>query len=71
MFNMIYYGGSYYDGLKVGQPEEYDLDLLLVLPKTANPQFLISDTHGYVYVQLLELERLLRQPEGAKYEYVF
>lgn len=37
LFNAIYektfYGGSYYDDLKVGKPDEFDLDLLLVLPK--------------------------------------
>lgn len=67
MFTNTFYGGSYYDGLKVGQPDEYDLDLLLSLPKVASPQFLVSDTAGYVYVQLQDIERLWKQPEGSKY----
>lgn len=33
LYKGIYYGGSYFDDLKVGKPDEYDLDLLLELPK--------------------------------------
>lgn len=69
MFSTIYYGGSFYDGLKVGKPEEYDLDLLLSLPKYANPQFVESDIPGFSYVQLPDMEKLRKQPEGPKYRY--
>lgn len=33
LYKEIYYGGSYFDDLKVGKPDEFDLDLLLELPK--------------------------------------
>lgn len=68
MYNNIYYGGSYYDGLKVGKPEEYDLDLLMSLPKIGNPQIIESDVAGYVYIQLPLFEKLKKQPEGCKYK---
>lgn len=68
LYTKIYYGGSFYDGLKVGKPEEYDLDLLMSLPKFANPLFIESDAPGYVYVQLPLLEKLKKQPEGPKYK---
>lgn len=32
LYKSKYYGGSYYDNLKVGPPNEYDLDLVLRLP---------------------------------------
>lgn len=32
LYKSKYYGGSYYDNLKVGEPNEYDLDLVLRLP---------------------------------------
>ena len=35
IFQRVYHTGSFYDGLKVGEPEEYDLNLVLEpkLPK--------------------------------------
>lgn len=33
LYEETFYGGSYFDDLKVGKPDEFDLDLLLVLPK--------------------------------------
>lgn len=68
MYTTIYYGGSFYDGLKVGKPEEYDLDLLISLPKFANPQVIESDLPGYAHVQILDMEKLKKQPEGPKYK---
>lgn len=67
MYTNIFYGGSFYDGLKVGKPEEYDLDLLISLPKIANPVFIESDVPGYVYVQMPLIDKLRKQPEGSKY----
>ena len=29
LFKDIYYGGSYYDGLKIGKPNEYDLNFVM------------------------------------------
>ncbi|XP_066146340.1 cyclic GMP-AMP synthase-like receptor [Euwallacea fornicatus] len=33
LFEKTFYGGSVYDGLKIEKPNEFDMDLLLVLPK--------------------------------------
>lgn len=33
LYEETFYGGSYFDDLKVGKPDEFDLDLMLVLPK--------------------------------------
>lgn len=68
LYTTIYYGGSYYDGLKVGKPEEYDLDLLFLLPKYANPEIIESNLPGYVYVKIPDMEKLMKQPEGPKYK---
>lgn len=71
MFQNISYNGSYYDNLKIGKPEEFDLDLVMVFPKICNVQMIESDCAGYVYLQLLELEKLMKQQEGFQYKYVF
>ena len=34
MYNSIMYGGSYYKGTKIGEPDEYDLDLIIKLQET-------------------------------------
>lgn len=34
LYEETFYGGSYFDDLKVGEPDEFDLDLMLVLPKS-------------------------------------
>lgn len=68
MFQEISYGGSYYDSLKIGKPEEYDLNLVMVLPKTANVQVIESDTAGYVHLKLTELKGLMKQNESVNYK---
>lgn len=68
LFRRIFYGGSYYDGLKVGKPEEYDLDILFFLPKLTKPQLTTGSLPGYLKVQLRDLEAILQQKETyAKY----
>ncbi|XP_074033053.1 cyclic GMP-AMP synthase-like receptor isoform X1 [Leptinotarsa decemlineata] len=59
LFSTIYYGGSYYDGLKVGHPDEYDIDMLLVLPKNL-AKIVISTVPGYVHAILTNKEELAR-----------
>lgn len=68
MYQSTYYGGSYYERLKVGKPEEYDLDLLLKIPKLCNSQVIESDYPGFVHLQLPDFEKLEKQPEGANYK---
>lgn len=56
-FNSIYerffFGGSFYDGLKVGKPNEFDIDLVFTLPTTANATIIINGQYpGFVEVQV-------------------
>ncbi|KAJ3644769.1 hypothetical protein Zmor_022474 [Zophobas morio] len=64
MFRRVFYGGSYYDGLKVGDPGEFDLDLLLDLPRYAQPELVDSIYPGFVQVQVNRLDAWMRQPEA-------
>ncbi|XP_068911431.1 cyclic GMP-AMP synthase-like receptor [Tenebrio molitor] len=64
MFTRVFYGGSYYDGLRVGKPEEFDLDLLLSLPKYAAPVLTTSKMPGFVHLQLQKFDDWLKQPEA-------
>lgn len=66
MYTAIYYGGSYYDGLKISDPGEYDCDLLLRLPAYAKPMVQISSP-GFVQVQLTDWEKFSKQPEFKAY----
>ncbi|KRT86933.1 hypothetical protein AMK59_1452 [Oryctes borbonicus] len=47
-YNRIFYGGSYFDGLKVGKPEEFDLDILLKVPKLGQPVLTHTNEPGYL-----------------------
>lgn len=33
LYNSIEYGGSFYKGTKIGEPDEYDLDLVISFPE--------------------------------------
>ncbi|XP_044758696.1 cyclic GMP-AMP synthase-like isoform X2 [Coccinella septempunctata] len=59
LYNKKFYGGSYYDGLKLHSPDEYDLDLALKLPTKLNHRLEISDVHGFVriYVNLESMKQ--------------
>lgn len=52
LFESFLFGGSYYDGLKVGKPDEFDLDLRLVLPKLVDAKLNISNQPGFVTVTM-------------------
>lgn len=52
LYERLFYGGSYYDGVRVGHPEEFDLDVLLRLPKLIDASLIISNAPGHVHVQL-------------------
>ncbi|KAJ8961316.1 hypothetical protein NQ314_005965 [Rhamnusium bicolor] len=68
MFNIAieyFFGGSFYDGLRIGQPDEYDLDLLLSLPKLVEPTITTSDIPGYVHLQFKEYIKFLKEIKMA------
>nr|XP_022908812.1 cyclic GMP-AMP synthase-like isoform X1 [Onthophagus taurus] len=67
LYRELFYGGSYYDGLKISKPEEYDLDLLMSIPKYTKPELSPSDLHGFVKLKLTELEKFKQQPEYKSY----
>lgn len=49
IYNELFYGGSFYDGLKVGKPEEFDLDLLLCLPSSIQATLIpVPEVPGFV-----------------------
>lgn len=70
LFNNLYegpfFGGSYYDKLSVGKPEDYDIDLKLVLPKLLKPEIKISNEPGFVKIILGGWQDLEKQ--RAEYE---
>lgn len=68
MFERLFYGGSYYDGIKVGKPEEFDLDCVLNLPKIVYPVVECSDKPGFVHVRLSEFEKLTNRDEEKRFE---
>ena len=67
IYRDIFYGGSFYDKLKIVKPEEYDLDILMTLPEYASPTITISENPGFVRTQLLDFEKFSKQPEYVKY----
>lgn len=71
LYDKLFYGGSYYDGLRVGHPEEFDLDLLLRLPKLVDVNLTISNMPGFVNVQLKNVDGFQKQPVATeKYQYI-
>lgn len=67
MYERKFYGGSYYDGLKVSKPEEYDLDLVLNLPAIIEPIVEVSNKHGFVHVRIQEFNKMVNRPESCRY----
>lgn len=69
MYTRVFFGGSYYDGIRVCQPDEFDLDLLLSLPKLVVPKITTSDRPGFVHLQFKEYVKFLLTPEmSARYK---
>lgn len=65
MYTRVFFGGSFYDGLRVGQPDEFDLDLLLALPKLLEPVITTSNVPGFVRLKFKEYIKFLNQHELA------
>lgn len=61
MFNgEIFFGGSYFDGLKISRPDEYDVDLLLKLSPAVVTRLIESDVPGFVHLEFLKYMPHLR-----------
>lgn len=56
LFETIFYGGSFYDGVRVGHPEEFDLDLLFTLPTNIDALLTITNINGFLEIQLKDIE---------------
>nr|CAI5833742.1 unnamed protein product [Callosobruchus analis] len=63
MFERQFYGGSFYDGIKVGKPIEFDLDFVLNLPVLIKPVVEVGDKPGFVQVHIMEYDKLVNQPD--------
>lgn len=60
------YLGSYFDGLRVGQPTEYDLNIILKIPVNYNKITLQSQKNAYVSIIMPEeFRRLSKMPATA------
>ncbi|KAL1517801.1 hypothetical protein ABEB36_001524 [Hypothenemus hampei] len=66
MYKEIFYGGSYYDKLKVGKPNEYDLDLVQQLPDICQPEVQCSEHPGFVQVQIHGYHNILVLPSSPE-----
>lgn len=60
LYTRVFYGGSYYDGLRVGHPEEYDLDLLFHLPACLAVDLTISNIQGFVHLKLKNMDEFMK-----------
>ncbi|CAG9839638.1 unnamed protein product [Diabrotica balteata] len=66
MYFTTFFGGSFYDGLRVGAPDEFDLDLLMNLPKILNTDLSNSKDPGFVHLKINNLLELFKQPHLAE-----
>ena len=55
LFREIYYSGSYYDGLKIKEPDEFDLNIVLDTRKFEDNLTLVDASPGYCRMQISEL----------------
>lgn len=61
LYRKEYSGGSYYCGLKVGKPDEYDIDLLFKLPTLCNAEIINSDVDGFVHIKMQDMTNFYKQ----------
>lgn len=71
LYSTNYYGGSFYDGLKVGKPDEFDLDLKLTLPRILDARLIQTEEHGFIKLQMPGWTRLQKDKSlFTRYQYV-
>lgn len=69
LYRRPFYGGGYYDGLlvkTVNKPYDYDLDLLLSIPKKASPVLRPSDIPGHIRLKVQNVSWFETLPVYAK-----
>ncbi|XP_068914558.1 cyclic GMP-AMP synthase-like receptor [Tenebrio molitor] len=71
MFRRVFYGGSYFDGLHVSRNYDYDLDLLLVMPKAASPDLQQSEFPSHIQLQVNDASWLRTSPVYSKFKKTF
>jgi hypothetical protein len=74
LYRRPFYGGSYYDGLFVktaNKPYDYDLDLLLSIPKKASPVLLPSNIPGHIQLKVQNVSWFETLPVYAKFKKKF
>lgn len=64
LYRTNFFGGSFYDGVKVGYPEEFDLDLIFDIPVSTKSVLSTSNVPGFVHVQLTDVDKYLTLPEA-------
>lgn len=71
MYERKFYGGSFYDKLKVGNPDEFDLDLVFTLPRLIVNERCVksSDQPGFVTVEF-DFGKMLQRPEVERRNYM-
>lgn len=52
LYERIIFNGSYYNNLKISKADEYDLDLILVLPVALETVLMLTPEAGYVDVKI-------------------
>jgi cyclic GMP-AMP synthase len=71
MFRRVFYGGSYFDGLHVSGNYDYDLDLLLAMPKAASPDLQQSEFPSHIQLQVNDASWLRTSPVYSKFKKTF
>lgn len=69
MYQNSYFGGSFYDKLKISDPNEYDIDLIFKIPNIMNPSVQCLKNHvlpGYVNVRIENYDNILKRPEAER-----
>lgn len=60
LFREIYYSGSYYDGLKIREPDEFDLNFILSTSKFGDISTLEEGSPGYFKIRFQKVMDLTR-----------
>ncbi|XP_065287292.1 cyclic GMP-AMP synthase-like receptor isoform X4 [Dermacentor albipictus] len=68
IFNRLYYTGSSYEGLRIRQADEFDINLVMKLPVEEDDFKLVAETPGHVSYTLTRVcyERLLETMKGPE-----